>query len=117
MHFVLDDVRIVRNLDIPSDEPEYIDNLIDERGWGISTLFVDKNDIFPRNLTAATQTVFHANMMPVYGLNVYSMLKHKTLILTLDALEHLEDRLLFALCRNDIAEKQSISSTTGKRIV
>merc|ERR1719322_2117023 len=115
--FAQDDVHIVKNLDLPSDEPEYIDNLIDNRGWGISTLFVDKTDIFPRNLVAATETVFHANMMPAYGLNVYSMLKHKTLILTVDALEHIEEKLLYGLCRIDIAEKQEAGRTSGKRIV
>lgn len=114
--FAQDDVRIVQDLNIPSDQPEYIENLIEDRGWGISTLFVDKNDIFPRNLTAATETIFHANMMPVYGLNVYSMLKHKTLILTTDALLHLEERIMYGLCRIDIAEKNAAGRTSGKRI-
>lgn len=114
--FILDDVRIVQNLEIPSEKPEYVEDLIENRGWGMSTLFVDKNDVFPRNLTAATQTIFHVNMMPVYGLNVYSMLKHKTLVLTLDALQHIEEKLLFALCRADIAEKCVASSTTGQRL-
>ena len=82
-NIISDDVRIVQNLEIPSEKPEYIEELIENRGWGMSTLFVDKNDMFPRNLTAATQTIFHVNMMPAYGLNVYSMLKHKTLVLTL----------------------------------
>lgn len=114
--FAQDDVRIVQNLEIPSEKPEYVEDLIENRGWGMSTLFVDKNDVFPRNLTAATQTIFHVNMMPVYGLNVYSMLKHKTLVLTLDALQHIEEKLLFALCRADIAEKCVASSTTGQRL-
>jgi hypothetical protein len=35
--------------------------------------------------------------MPVYGLNVTSMLKHKTLVLTVDAVNTLEEKLLFAL--------------------
>lgn len=82
----------------------------------MSTLFVDKDDIFPRNFTAATETIFHANMMPVYGLNVYSMLKHKTLVLTLDALLHIEEKLMFGVCRMDIADKCISSSTAGKRI-
>ena len=60
---ISDDVRIVQDLNIPSDQPEYIVNLIEDRGWGISTLFVDKNDIFPRNLTAATETIFHACLL------------------------------------------------------
>ena len=82
----------------------------------MSTLFIDKNDIFPRNLTAATEKIFHANMMPVYGLNVYSMLKHKTLVLTLDALLHIEEKLMFGVCRMDIVEKCTNSSTSGKRM-
>jgi len=114
--FAQDDVRIVQTLEIPSDEQDYIENLIETRGWGISTLFVDKNDIFPRNLTAATGSIFHANMMPVAGLNVYSMLKHKTLVLSLEALMQIEEKLMFGLSRTDIAEKCAASSTSGKRI-
>lgn len=32
--------------------------------------------------------------MPVYGLNVYSMLKHDTLVLTIAAAEKIEERIL-----------------------
>ena len=77
---------------------------------------MDKNDIFPRNLTAATETIFHVNMMPVHGLNVYSMLKHKTLVLTLDALLHIEEKILYSLNRIDLAEKCVTSSTLGKKV-
>ena len=115
-NIISDDVRIVQNLEIPSEKPEYIEELIENRGWGMSTLFVDKNDMFPRNLTAATQTIFHVNMMPAYGLNVYSMLKHKTLVLTLDALQHIEEKILFAQCRTDYIDKSIASSTSGQRI-
>ncbi len=38
------------------------------------------------------------------GLNVYSMLKHQTLVLTLAALERIEERVLFHLNRNDATE-------------
>lgn len=48
----------------------------------------------PRNIVAATELIDHVNLMPVYGLNVYSMLKHETLVLTLSALYEVEDRLL-----------------------
>ena len=112
-----DDVKIVYDLELPSEKPKYIEDLIDNRGWAISTLFVGKDDLFPRNLTAATETIFHVNMMPVYGLNVYSMLKHKTLVITLDAMMQIEEKLLFALNRTDRAQKCVASSTDGKRIV
>lgn len=35
--------------------------------------------------------------MPVYGLNVYSMLKHDTLILTQSAAQKIEERILHHL--------------------
>ena len=38
---------------------------------------------------------------PVYGLNVISMTKHQTLVLTVRAVEALTAKLLFALNRTD----------------
>lgn len=79
-------------------------DLIDKRNWGLSALFVDTNDIFPENIVEATDSIRHVNLMPAYGLNVHSMLKHKTLVLTLDALNHIENKLLFAMTRLDQKE-------------
>ena len=31
--------------------------------WGLSTLFVDASDIFPRNITAATAEILHTNLV------------------------------------------------------
>lgn len=36
------------------------------------------------------------------GLNVYSMLKHSTLVLTVDAVRRLEERILYHLNRPDL---------------
>ena len=50
-------------------------------------------------------------MLVSLGLNVYSMLKHHTLVLTLDAVEFLEEKLLFYLrCyrQKDIVDAHSI---------
>jgi len=104
--FAQDDVKFVQNLEIPSDKPEYIEDLIEKRGWAMSTLFVDKSDVFPTNLTSATMSVLHVNMMPAYGLNVHSMIKHKNLVLTKAAVEHIEERLLFAQRRVDQIDKR-----------
>ena len=79
---------------------------VEKRGWAMSTLFVDKSDVFPTNLTSATMSVLHVNMMPAYGLNVHSMIKHKNLVLTKAAVEHIEERLLFAQRRVDQSEKR-----------
>ncbi|KAJ8917814.1 hypothetical protein NQ315_010723 [Exocentrus adspersus] len=96
-----DDLHVVDSLEIPAEEPSYIEELVKSRNWGPSVLFVDVADVMPRNITAATDTIKHFNLMPAYGLNVYSMLKHDTLVLTKPAVELIEDKLLTHLHKND----------------
>ncbi|GAB0093405.1 39S ribosomal protein L4, mitochondrial [Sergentomyia squamirostris] len=96
-----DDLFVVNNLDIPADDPKFLQELIDTRNWGPSVLIVDESDIFPYNITAATEQIPHVTMMPLYGLNVYSMLKYHTLILTQDAVRKLEERILYQFTRPD----------------
>lgn len=55
----------------------------------------------PRNITLATDNIKHVNLMPVYGLNVYSMLKHDTLVLTRAAVDLIENKILTLLHKND----------------
>ncbi|XP_068632617.1 large ribosomal subunit protein uL4m [Battus philenor] len=100
-----DDLHVVNNLELPSDEPNYLADLIEQRNWGPSVLIVDDSDIAPRNITVATDSLPHVNIMPVYGLNVYSMLKHDTLVLTMSAAEKIEERILHNL--NSITRDQS----------
>lgn len=94
-----DDLHVVKDLEIPSEEPSFIEDLITERKWGPSVLFVDDIDFMPRNISIATDSLKHVNLMPVYGLNVYSMLKHDTLVLTEKAARLIEEKLLFQLNR------------------
>jgi large subunit ribosomal protein L4 len=97
-----DDLHVITDLEIPTDESNYINELVKSRNWGPSVLIVDDLDIMPRNVTAATDTIKHINLMPVYGLNVYSMLKHDTLVLTKSAVDVLESKLLMHLHKNDV---------------
>ncbi|XP_070578161.1 large ribosomal subunit protein uL4m-like [Ptychodera flava] len=96
-----DYLHIVDSLDIPTPEPEYLEDLAVERYWGPTVLFVDHKPIeeISPNLIEATNRIKTYNVMSVEGLNVYSMLKHHTLVLTLDALNFLEDRLLYLMNR------------------
>nr|CAG4641235.1 EOG090X0EDZ [Eulimnadia texana] len=105
--FAQDDLHVVDSLELPTDDPKYLENLVEERMWGPAVLFVDDTDIMPRNITAASDSFGHLNLMPVYGLNVFSMLKHQTLVLTLAAVERIEERILFHLHRNDASEATS----------
>ncbi|KAK6640303.1 hypothetical protein RUM44_011989 [Polyplax serrata] len=95
--FAQDDLHVVDNINIPVEDDQYILDLIQERNWGPSVLFVDNIDVMPRNITLATDTIGHVTLMPLYGLNVYGMLKHTTLVLTLSALNDLENRLMTVL--------------------
>lgn len=36
-----DDLHIVDNLDLPSDDPKFMEELVKSRNWGPSVLFVD----------------------------------------------------------------------------
>ncbi|XP_031622508.1 39S ribosomal protein L4, mitochondrial [Contarinia nasturtii] len=96
-----DDLHIVDDMEIPTEDPEYIKNLLAERKWGPSALFINLEDTVPRNIAVATDSIGYINIMPAYGLNVYSMLKHDTLILTTKAVEHIQERLLYNLNRQD----------------
>jgi len=99
--YAQDDLHIVDSLEIPSDDPEYLQELVDHRYWGFSVLFVDDTDMMPMNLSLATSEMGHFNMLPVYGLNVYSILKHQTCVMTLAAVEKIEKKLIEQLHRAD----------------
>jgi len=64
-----------------------------------------RDHMFPANISQASDDLGYVNLMPSFGLNVYSMLKHDTLVLTVAAVKHLEQRLLYQLNRNDATSK------------
>lgn len=66
----------------------------------------------PENITLATEGIPYVNLMPVYGLNVYSMLKHDTLVITESAVQRITEKILFQFNRVDafrIAQKFKLS--------
>lgn len=99
-----DDLHVVNDLDIPTDDPEFLKSLMEQRKWGPSMLLVDTEDIIPENLALSTDRLSYVNVMPAYGLNVYSMLKHDTLIMTERAVRYVEDKLLYQIHRVDARE-------------
>lgn len=100
--FAQNDLRIVDSLEIPTADSKYIEDLVEQRGWGVSVLFVNDTDVMPKNITLAIDKISHFTLMPYYGLNVYSMLKYDTIVMTLDSLNKIEERLVFHLNRADI---------------
>lgn len=55
-------------------------------------------------MAVATDAIGHVHVMPTYGLNVYSMLKYDTLVLTVDAVKSIQDKLLFHMHRADASD-------------
>jgi len=106
---IQDDLHVVEDLELPSEDPEYLQDLVRTRNWAPSVLLVDTVDNFPANITSATDDIPHMNLMPVYGLNVNSMIKHETLVVTKRAVEDLTAKLLHALHTTDVKEKMERS--------
>lgn len=91
-----DDLHIVDSLELPTSDPQYLTELAQYRHWGSSVLLVDlTHEEMPKNVIAATSRLKSFNLIPAVGLNVYSMLKHQTLVLTLPSIAFLEDKLLW----------------------
>lgn len=42
-----DDLHIVDSLDLPTDDPKYLEKLVEERGWGPAVLFIDEYKFLP----------------------------------------------------------------------
>ncbi|GCB76207.1 hypothetical protein scyTo_0018312, partial [Scyliorhinus torazame] len=95
MKFAQDYLHIIDSLEMPSPDLQYLLDLAQYRHWGDSVLIVDVNEDMPENILAATRYSKTVTVMPVIGLNVHSMLKHETLVLTLDAVRFLEKKLLW----------------------
>ncbi|XP_074836006.1 large ribosomal subunit protein uL4m [Carettochelys insculpta] len=89
-----DNLHIVDSLDLPTSDPQYLADLARYRHWGQSVLIVDVNKL-PTNILKAADSLKTITLVPALGLNVYSMLKHETLVLTLDTLAFLEEKLLW----------------------
>lgn len=51
----------------------------------------------PFNITSAVTQTKGFTLMPTYGLNVYSMLKHTTVVMTLRSIDTIESKLLYIM--------------------
>ncbi|XP_063175019.1 large ribosomal subunit protein uL4m [Chroicocephalus ridibundus] len=89
-----DDLHVVDNLETPTADPQYLLDLARYRRWGRSVLIVDVDEM-PENIATAVTGLKTINLIPALALNVHSMLKHETLVLTLAAVAFLEEKLLW----------------------
>ncbi|NXC51123.1 RM04 protein, partial [Penelope pileata] len=89
-----DDLHVVEDLEMPTGDARYLEELGQFRRWGSSVLIVDVNEM-PQNIQTATSNLKTFTLIPALGLNVHSILKHQTLVLTLAAVGFLEEKLLW----------------------
>ncbi|VDM53931.1 unnamed protein product [Angiostrongylus costaricensis] len=96
-----DSLHIVDRLDqLPTDsDAQFLQDLADSRNWGYSVLFVNETDEIKGGLAAAIEQLPSFTAMPVYGLNCFSLMKYDTVVLSKNALDLLEQRLLKQLHR------------------
>uniref|UniRef100_A0A8C4R9W6 Large ribosomal subunit protein uL4m n=1 Tax=Eptatretus burgeri TaxID=7764 RepID=A0A8C4R9W6_EPTBU len=90
-----DDLHIIDSVDLPTADPQYMMDFVRYRHWGDSVLIVDINDQMPENIVKATETLNTIGLIPAVAINVYSMLKYQTLVLTLPTVRFLEKKLLW----------------------
>lgn len=93
--FNQDYLHIVDSLDVSSPDPQFLSDLIRLKHWGNSVLLVNLDEQIPENLLRATETLKTVSIIPALGLNVHSILKHESLVLTLETVRFLEEKLLW----------------------
>lgn len=66
-----DDLHLVSELEFPDSKSSYVEELIKERKWGPSVLFIDNNDVVSQNVAIATASLKAVNIMPLYGKYIF----------------------------------------------
>ena len=95
------DLQIVDSLTLPSHKTRDLEPILKIHEWN-SALLVDGGDV-DRNLCLASSNLESVDVLPSRGLNVYSILLHETLVLTVGAVRMLEERLGQDSCEEQIS--------------
>lgn len=82
---------VVDELKLKDQKSKGLQKLIQNNGW-TAPLFVGGTEV-DQNFCKASRNIPHVNVLPQQGINVLSVLKCKTLVMTKDAIHHLEARL------------------------
>lgn len=82
---------VVDSFDIKAPKTKAMVELFAKNGWD-APLFID-GTIVNESFAKAARNIKFVDVLPQQGANVYDILRHKQLILTKDAVKHLEERL------------------------
>lgn len=93
---IQNDLIIADSMDIPLASEQYFNNLLLNRSIPDSTcLFVHRDQMCPVELGVLLNKKKSHNLMPLSALNVWSILKHDKLVLSLDVLDELEEKIVW----------------------
>lgn len=84
-------LHIFDNVNLKSPKMKELSDKLGKLGFS-SVLFID-GDKLDENFTKAAKNLKYVDVLPHIGANVYDILKHKDVVLTVDALKKLEERL------------------------
>lgn len=82
---------VVENVNVKAPKTKAMVELFAKNGWD-APLFIDGAAV-NENFAKAARNIKFVDVLPQQGINVYDILRHKQLILTKDAVAHLEERL------------------------
>lgn len=93
---IQNDLIIADSMDIPLASDSYFSALLTERNIAHSTvLYVHRDHECPIEMGRLLEKNSTHNLMPLSALNVWSILKHDKLVLALDVLDELEEKILW----------------------
>lgn len=82
---------IVDSVDVKAAKTKAMVEMFAKNGWD-APLIIDGAQV-NENFAKAARNIKFVDVLPQQGINVYDILRHKQLILTKDAVKHLEERL------------------------
>lgn len=104
-----EDLFVLKDFEIPSAEQSYLENVLAARGMeskSVLLVFTEKDNVKEAdNICSAVKSWPQVNLIPLVGLNMWSILKHDKLVLTLSSVEELETKILWEKQRYDWIDK------------
>lgn len=84
-------LMVVESLNVDSHKTSDLNNVLKQLDMK-SALFIDVNEQ-NQNFRMACSNIIGINVLPVAGLNVYDIMRHKNLVISKEALSQIEERL------------------------
>jgi len=82
-------LEIIEDAEVPTHKTQDLLKAFQKNQWTHSVLVVTGDEV-PRNIKLAAQNIPFVKVLPRYEVNVYDILKHEKLVLTVDAVNYLE---------------------------